>query len=83
MNLQLELSYNSPLAAAQSAQATTLPATTLHVQGLPKSMLDNPENLSEALKLFFKQTTGFEVCNCTIKHGAGFLTFMDPSGKCS
>ncbi len=55
--------------------------TTLCVQGLPENMLNNPDYLSKALEWYFRQSTGFEVSNCTINHGVGFLTFTDALGE--
>lgn len=82
VNVRLELSYSSlPGTAAQPTETAHVPVTTLCVQGLPENMLNNPAYLSTALEWYFKQTTGFEVSQCTIEHGAGFLTFTDASGQ--
>lgn len=81
VNLHLELNYSClDLDAHPSTKINAFPIS-LHVQGLPENMLDNKPVLSQALECYFKNTTGYEISNCVIEHGAGLLTFTDPSGE--
>ncbi len=83
VNLHLELGCNSTTNSAPACSTSTAvdSSVSLCVQGLPEAMLNNPQMVSEALKLFIKQGTGFEAEDCSIVQGRGYLTFTDPSGK--
>ncbi len=85
LNLHLELGCNvnstTNSALACPTSTTVHSSVALCVQGLPETMLNNPQMLSEALKLFIKQGTGFEAADCGIVQGLAYLTFTDSSGK--
>ncbi len=83
VNLHLELGCNSTTNSAPACPTSTAvhSSVALCVQGLPETMLNDPQMVSEALKLFIKQGTGFEVADCSIVQGLAYLTFSDPSGK--
>ena len=82
-NLHLELGCNSTTNSSPAYPTSTAvhSSIALCVQGLPETMLNNLHILSEALKYFIKQGTGFEAADCSIVQGLGYLTFTDPSGK--
>ncbi|XP_064383754.1 uncharacterized protein LOC135332299 [Halichondria panicea] len=80
-NLHLELGCNSTTNSSPAYPTSTAvhSSIALCVQGLPETMLNNLHILSEALKYFIKQGTGFEAADCSIVQGLGYLTFTDPS----
>ena len=80
-DLQLELSPSSAKPALQSSTTDDDGTNVLCVQGLPESMLNDPSLVSAALKLFIKQSSGFEPTHCEIVNGVGYLTFADSSGS--
>ncbi len=77
--LHIELGCNS--APACPTSTTVHSSVALCVQGLSETMLNNPQMLSDTLKGFIKQGTGFEVADCSIVQGLAYLTFTNPSGK--
>ncbi len=83
VNLYLELGCNSTTNSAPACHTSTAvhSSVALCVQGLPEAMLNNPQMVSEALKWFIKQGTGFEAADCSIVQGLAYLSFSDPSGK--